>query len=87
MVAFYITLFVLLLVFLLVLLLISYAEFLVTMCSGTYVMEGSGKMVVTAVGVSSQAGIIYTLLGATEEKKVDESKALKPPRISKDASK
>ncbi|CAH8854419.1 unnamed protein product [Trichobilharzia szidati] len=34
--------------------------------SGTHVMEGSGKMVVTAVGVNSQAGIIFTLLGATE---------------------
>ena len=30
-------------------------------------MEGSGKMVVTAVGVNSQAGIIMALLGATEE--------------------
>lgn len=29
-------------------------------------MEGSGKMVVTAVGVNSQAGIIFALLGATE---------------------
>jgi len=27
-------------------------------------MEGSGKMLVTAVGVNSQAGIIFTLLGA-----------------------
>ncbi len=35
--------------------------------SGTHVMEGSGKMVVAAVGVNSQAGIIFTLLGATEE--------------------
>ena len=33
--------------------------------SGTHVMEGSGKMLVTAVGVSSQTGIIMTLLGAT----------------------
>ncbi|UYV72740.1 PMCA [Cordylochernes scorpioides] len=33
--------------------------------SGTHVMEGSGKMLVTAVGVNSQAGIIFTLLGAT----------------------
>ncbi|XP_078470568.1 LOW QUALITY PROTEIN: plasma membrane calcium-transporting ATPase 3-like [Lampetra planeri] len=32
--------------------------------SGTHVMEGSGKMVVTAVGVNSQTGIIFTLLGA-----------------------
>lgn len=29
-------------------------------------MEGSGKMLVTAVGVHSQAGIIFTLLGAVE---------------------
>ncbi|KAI3375629.1 hypothetical protein L3Q82_003943 [Scortum barcoo] len=35
--------------------------------SGTHVMEGSGKMVVTAVGVNSQTGIILTLLGAGEE--------------------
>ena len=27
-------------------------------------MEGSGKMVVAAVGVNSQAGIIFALLGA-----------------------
>lgn len=33
--------------------------------SGTHVMEGSGKMVVTAVGVNSQSGIIFSLLGAT----------------------
>uniref|UniRef100_A0A182PBW8 Calcium-transporting ATPase n=1 Tax=Anopheles epiroticus TaxID=199890 RepID=A0A182PBW8_9DIPT len=39
--------------------------------SGTHVMEGSGKMVVTAVGVNSQAGIIFTLLGAA----VDEHEA------------
>lgn len=29
-------------------------------------MEGSGRMVVTAVGVNSQSGIIFTLLGAGE---------------------
>lgn len=32
-------------------------------------MEGSGKMVVTAVGVNSQSGIIFSLLGATDEEK------------------
>lgn len=32
-------------------------------------MEGSGKMVVAAVGVNSQAGIIFELLGATAENK------------------
>lgn len=35
--------------------------------SGTHVMEGSGKMLVTAVGINSQAGIIFTLLGAAKE--------------------
>lgn len=34
--------------------------------SGTHVMEGSGRMVVVAVGVNSQAGIIFTLLGAAQ---------------------
>lgn len=32
-------------------------------------MEGSGKMVVTAVGLNSQAGIIISLLGAAAENK------------------
>lgn len=27
-------------------------------------MEGSGKVLVTAVGINSQAGIIFALLGA-----------------------
>ncbi|XP_032378790.1 plasma membrane calcium-transporting ATPase 1 [Etheostoma spectabile] len=40
--------------------------------SGTHVMEGSGKMLVTAVGVNSQTGIIFTLLGAGEEDEVGE---------------
>lgn len=30
-------------------------------------MEGSGKMLVTAVGINSQTGIILSLLGATQE--------------------
>uniref|UniRef100_A0A3B3TW66 ATPase plasma membrane Ca2+ transporting 4 n=1 Tax=Poecilia latipinna TaxID=48699 RepID=A0A3B3TW66_9TELE len=41
--------------------------------SGTHVMEGSGRMVVSAVGLNSQTGIIFTLLGSSEhddEKKV-----------------
>ena len=40
-------------------------------------MEGSGRMVVSAVGLNSQTGIIFTLLGAgdsDEEKKVKKSK-------------
>jgi len=40
--------------------------------SGTHVMEGSGKMVVVAVGINSQAGIILALLGATQEDKKKE---------------
>ena len=32
--------------------------------SGTHVMEGSGKMVVTCVGENSQSGQIFKLLGA-----------------------
>nr|XP_023651548.1 plasma membrane calcium-transporting ATPase 1-like isoform X4 [Paramormyrops kingsleyae] len=45
--------------------------------SGTHVMEGSGRMVVSAVGLNSQTGIIFTLLGAggeEEEKKVKKAK-------------
>ncbi|XP_028850616.1 plasma membrane calcium-transporting ATPase 3b isoform X4 [Denticeps clupeoides] len=50
--------------------------------SGTHVMEGSGRMLVTAVGVNSQTGIIFTLLGAGEaeeekkEKKEDSTNSL-----------
>lgn len=42
-------------------------------------MEGSGRMVVTAVGLNSQTGIIFTLLGAggeDEEKKVKKGEKL-----------
>uniref|UniRef100_A0A8D2ZHP3 Calcium-transporting ATPase n=1 Tax=Scophthalmus maximus TaxID=52904 RepID=A0A8D2ZHP3_SCOMX len=46
--------------------------------SGTHVMEGSGRMLVTAVGVNSQTGIIFTLLGAGEmEEDAKEKKAKK----------
>lgn len=37
-------------------------------------MEGSGKMLVVAVGVNSQAGIIFALLGATQEEAKKENK-------------
>ncbi|KAG8589062.1 hypothetical protein GDO81_006237 [Engystomops pustulosus] len=51
--------------------------------SGTHVMEGSGRMVVTAVGINSQTGIIFTLLGANEggdeEKKSKKGKKQGPP--------
>lgn len=39
--------------------------------AGTHVMEGSGKMVVAAVGVHSQTGIIFSLLGSHSEKEGD----------------
>lgn len=45
--------------------------------SGTHVMEGSGKMVVTAVGVNSQAGIIFTLLGAAVDEQEQAIKKMK----------
>lgn len=45
--------------------------------SGTHVMEGSGKMLVTAVGVNSQAGIIFTLLGAAVDEHEAEIKKMK----------
>ncbi|XP_010742847.2 plasma membrane calcium-transporting ATPase 2 isoform X2 [Larimichthys crocea] len=49
--------------------------------SGTHVMEGSGRMVVTAVGVNSQTGIIFTLLGAgaEEEEKKEKKDCSHPP--------
>lgn len=40
-------------------------------------MEGSGKMVVTAVGVNSQAGIIFTLLGAAVDEQEQAIKKMK----------
>ncbi|XP_068703541.1 plasma membrane calcium-transporting ATPase 3-like isoform X3 [Montipora capricornis] len=40
----------------------------VLLLAGTHVMEGSGKMVVCAVGINSQTGIIFSLLGSHGEK-------------------
>nr|XP_015903633.1 plasma membrane calcium-transporting ATPase 2 isoform X4 [Parasteatoda tepidariorum] len=59
--------------------------------SGTHVMEGSGKMLVIAVGVNSQAGIIFTLLGAAksdddEQKKIQKKEAKKARKKKKDNS-
>ncbi|KAM7365208.1 hypothetical protein PAMP_016154 [Pampus punctatissimus] len=47
------------------------------MLSGTHVMEGSGKMVVTGVGVNSQTGIIFTLLCASDDEKKKKKKRRK----------
>ncbi|XP_076152593.1 plasma membrane calcium-transporting ATPase 1 isoform X1 [Alosa pseudoharengus] len=52
--------------------------------SGTHVMEGSGKMLVTAVGVNSQTGIIFTLLGASEDDDDDEEEKKKKEEKKKD---
>ncbi|XP_034074764.1 plasma membrane calcium-transporting ATPase 1a isoform X4 [Gymnodraco acuticeps] len=45
--------------------------------SGTHVMEGSGKMLVTAIGVNSQTGIIFTLLGSAEDDEEEEEEKKK----------
>ncbi|XP_026532181.1 plasma membrane calcium-transporting ATPase 3 isoform X1 [Notechis scutatus] len=53
--------------------------------SGTHVMEGSGRMVISAVGVNSQTGIIFTLLGAggeEEEKKEKKGKVFSLVQVS-----
>ncbi|XP_071669136.1 plasma membrane calcium-transporting ATPase 2 isoform X8 [Patagioenas fasciata] len=60
--------------------------------SGTHVMEGSGRMLVTAVGVNSQTGIIFTLLGAggeeeeKKDKKVDSSHSSSHPPSATDGA-
>jgi len=38
-------------------------------------MEGSGKMVVVAVGVNSQSGIIFALLGASQNAEEEQAAA------------
>ncbi|CAB1323501.1 unnamed protein product [Coregonus sp. 'balchen'] len=48
--------------------------------SGTHVMEGSGKILITAVGVNSQTGIIFTLLGAGEDEDDNEDEKAEKER-------
>lgn len=48
--------------------------------SGTHVMEGSGRMLVTAVGINSQAGIIFALLGAAQTEDEENKKKAKKDR-------
>ncbi|XP_006772061.1 PREDICTED: plasma membrane calcium-transporting ATPase 4 isoform X4 [Myotis davidii] len=55
--------------------------------SGTHVMEGSGRMVVTAVGVNSQTGIIFTLLGASEEEEEEKKKKGKKQGVPENRNK
>jgi magnesium-transporting ATPase (P-type) len=52
---------------------------------GTHVMEGSGRFLVTAVGLNSQTGIIMTLLGATgdDEDNEDENAEQKEEKKKK----
>jgi len=45
-------------------------------------MEGSGKMLVTAVGVNSQAGIIFALLGAAAEEDQKQKKEMRKGIVS-----
>lgn len=52
-------------------------------CSGTHVMEGSGKMLVTAVGVNSQTGIIFTLLGGGDDDDDDDNEEKKKEKERK----
>ncbi|CAF0949996.1 unnamed protein product [Brachionus calyciflorus] len=52
--------------------------------SGTHVMEGSAKMLVTAVGIHSQTGIIMSLLGATDhDEKKKETTTKKDNKVYK----
>uniref|UniRef100_A0A7N8YBB9 Calcium-transporting ATPase n=1 Tax=Mastacembelus armatus TaxID=205130 RepID=A0A7N8YBB9_9TELE len=54
--------------------------------SGTHVMEGSGRMLVTAVGVNSQTGIIFTLLGAGEVEEDGKEKKGREKRRTSEAT-
>ena len=45
-------------------------------------MEGSGRMVVTAVGINSQAGIIFALLGAAQTEDDAQKKKRKKGKFS-----
>ncbi|XP_040317943.1 plasma membrane calcium-transporting ATPase 4 isoform X6 [Herpailurus yagouaroundi] len=55
--------------------------------SGTHVMEGSGRMVVTAVGINSQTGIIFTLLGASEGEDEEKKKKGKKQGVPENRNK
>uniref|UniRef100_A0A8D2LT99 Calcium-transporting ATPase n=1 Tax=Varanus komodoensis TaxID=61221 RepID=A0A8D2LT99_VARKO len=54
--------------------------------SGTHVMEGSGRMVITAVGVNSQTGIIFALLGAGGEEEEKKDKKGKAAHLQQDGT-
>lgn len=50
-------------------------------------MEGSGKMLVTAVGLNSQTGIIFTLLGAGDDEGDDEKEEKERKKKKKEEKK
>ena len=52
-----------------------------------FIFQGSGKVVVTAVGINSQAGIIFTLLGAVEVQANKEDKKRKKEGKNQDLKK
>lgn len=52
---------------------------------GTHVMEGSGKMLVTAVGPNSQTGIIFALLNENPEEGKEKKKKKKKEEADKEA--
>ena len=43
-------------------------------------MEGSGKMIVVAVGINSQSGIIFALLGGGHKEEKAEEKPIEPSK-------
>ncbi|KAH9404998.1 hypothetical protein TYRP_000832, partial [Tyrophagus putrescentiae] len=54
--------------------------------SGTHVMEGGGRMVVTAVGVHSQSGMIYSLMRSGDNAKASGEKGEEEEDEEKDHS-
>ena len=50
---------------------------------GTHVMEGGAKVLVTAVGLHSQTGIIMSLLGATDNEEKEKYKENKNDKKGK----
>lgn len=50
--------------------------------SGTHVMEGSGRMVVTAVGIHSQSGVIYSLMKGADGDGDEKTKSVLQTKLS-----
>ncbi|KAI6183732.1 Calcium ATPase [Aphelenchoides bicaudatus] len=58
----------------------------VVLLSGTHLMEGSGRMLVTAVGVNSQTGIIMALMDVTDKKHQKKEEKQKSRKLVKKSS-